>query len=132
MNVKVQRGFTLIELLIVITVLGILAAITVPMYQGHVRSSNRAAAKALLVEGSQNMEKFFTRNNSFEGAVVGDTASGAQVTEYSQASKYKLTLDIPDATTFTLTATAQGAQSQDKCPVLSVDHLGRKTPADCW
>lgn len=132
MSRKFQRGFSLVELVIVITILGVLGAISVPMYQGHVRSTNRATAKALLVEGAQSLQGYFTRNNTFIGATVGNTGAGAQVSEYSTGSNYKVSLDIPDAGSFTLTATAQGGQSKDKCPVLTVDHLGRKTPADCW
>ncbi len=47
-NKSYHRGFTLIELLIAIAIIGILASIVVPVYQGSVRKANEAAAVSTL------------------------------------------------------------------------------------
>lgn len=43
-----QRGFTLIELMIVVAIVGILMAISVPLYQDYVKSTQVRRAQAEL------------------------------------------------------------------------------------
>lgn len=134
-NMRTARGFTLIELMIVVAVVAILAAIAYPSYQEQIRKSRRAQAKADLVELAQVLERRFTVNNSYAGALPFDIspreASGAAV-------RYNITPNpVPAGAVFTLTATPAGAQASDTCGALSLTQAGVKaatggTVEQCW
>lgn len=48
-----QRGMTLMELLVVITIIGLLAAIAYPSYRAQVRRSNRTEARVALEQTAE-------------------------------------------------------------------------------
>jgi type IV pilus assembly protein PilE len=57
---RASAGFTLIEVMIVVVVISVLAAIAVPSYRDYVVRSKRAAARQVLMEAAQYLERNYT------------------------------------------------------------------------
>jgi type IV pilus assembly protein PilE len=119
-----QKGFTLIELMIVIAIVGIISAIAYPSYQDSVRKARRGDAEASLVQAANDMERFYTENNSYLGVTWP-----ANIT----SDVYTLAISVQSVSAFTLQATPTGTQLSDSCGTLTLSSTGAKTPAlKCW
>ena len=123
------KGFTLIELMIVVAVLAVLAAIAIPIYSDHVDRTRRADAVTGLTQLAQELERCFTRNNSY----TADACPSAS--RPSRDGYYQISIDS-DETTYTLTARAQPPQTRDKCDDFTLDQMGNRdadpNAGECW
>ena len=132
--IRQQGGFTLIEVMIVVVIIAILASIAYPAYQEQVRKSRRADAEGTLLQAAQWMERFFTQNNTYVGAVL--PASYAQSPQQGTPAYNIAFPAAPAANTYTLQAVPTGPQVGDRCGTLTVDQAGQKGSAlavqECW
>src|SRR4051794_18602897 len=60
-----NKGFTLIEVMIVVTIVGILAAIAYPSYIAAIRKSNRPSAESYLMEIASRQQTYLINNRSY-------------------------------------------------------------------
>ncbi len=72
-----QGGFTLVELMIVVIIVGILAAVAIPMYQGATERAKASEAVAALGTIRGAMRVYFAEHGTY---VITGVAIGDQVT----------------------------------------------------
>jgi type IV pilus assembly protein PilE len=133
---KTNAGVSLMELLVVIAVIGILAAIAIPTYRNYVMRANRSDAKAALLSAAGQLERCYTRFNTYAYSATGCTVAFGM---NSTNNQYTITTSARDATGFTLLATAIGGQANDTaCGNFTLTNTntrgvsGSKTVQECW
>lgn len=123
-----NSGITLMEVLIVIAIVGILAAVAVPIYTGYTQRARRADAKTALEQLRAAEEMWRAEKGIYTGNLTAlQTTMSAPA---NTVGYYNITLLSPTNTTFTGTATPLGSQATDGA--LTIDQNGVKAPADKW
>lgn len=116
MKRQAQRGFTLFELMITVAIVGILAGVAYPAYQGQISSTRRTDAQSDLMQLASFMERFFTENNSYlTPAGVAPVLPFVQSPQSSTNIAYNLSVNpaTVTSTSYTLVAVPVGAQAGD-------------------
>jgi type IV pilus assembly protein PilE len=134
-----QHGVTLIELIVVMIVIAILAAIAIPSYRRYIIRANRTSAKTALLQTAQALERCYT--NSTPYGYDSATCAAAVILPFTTPDG-TYTVDFgedPTASTYQLTATPQGTQTEDTtCGTFGLDQTGLQTItgastiAECW
>lgn len=130
-------GFTMIEMMLVILVIGVMAAFAYPSYTNFVLRGNRVDARELLQRIAAGQERFYTNRNTYTDQISGST--GLALPTISEKGYYTVTAELADGgQSYTLTATPQGRQLNDKCGNLTLSNVGAKgytgdeSNGSCW
>jgi type IV pilus assembly protein PilE len=131
-SLRSGKGITLIELLIVVAIVAILAAIAIPMYNGHMQRARRADAKTALEQLRASQEMMRAERGQYS---VDLDLSELQTTWGGPASPsgdYNITL-VATSTTFTGTATPfTGRQAADGWLRINQDGVKTSQFPDKW
>jgi len=129
-----QKGFTLIELMITVAIIGILASIAYPSYQGYVQQTKESEAKAALVSFATAMSQFYLDGMTYEkaaGSSTSPTDTGSpwifpdKVPIDGGTKTYSLTVVSASKSKFKLKAAPVDTSFETYC----IDELGTKD--DC-
>lgn len=66
-----QKGFTLIEVIIVVIIIAVLAAVSIPKYTGAVERSKAAEGTYILGTLLSAQERYFLENSAFTNTLAG-------------------------------------------------------------
>ena len=76
-----NKAFTLVELIIVVTILGILAAIVLPTFQGNVAQARESSAKSDLMTMRSQIELYKLHHNGYPPGYAGGASVDIGVME---------------------------------------------------
>ncbi len=121
------NGFTLIELMIVVAVIAIITLIAFPSYQQYVVRAKRAEGRAALLGAVQNLERFFTNNNTY---TVDLAAAGIRAFSADTAAASAYTIAVgPGAAGIASSFVARAIPSNltdPECGTLTYNQTGQK------
>ena len=105
--VFMMRGFSLIELMIVVSIVAILAAISIPSYNNYVLKAHRKEAIGYIYSLTETLER--ARSTLFSYNSFDNFTS-------SQSTYYQYSVDVTnDGAGYTIRAVAVGSQKNDRC-----------------
>ena len=117
-----SKGFTLIELMVVVAIIGIIASVAYPSYQGYISNTYQAQASADLKLCALALDRYYSNDFTYLAADTnnvctlvspGNSATGTQ--------KYNITFVTLTADNYVVKATPVSGSCGGMCIKLSAD-----------
>ncbi|TCB34618.1 prepilin-type N-terminal cleavage/methylation domain-containing protein [Acinetobacter sp. ANC 4910] len=127
-----MKGFTLIELMIVVTIIGILAAIAYPSYIGYKVRVQRADAQAEMLQIARTLASYKLANSNFAGRTLSNVYSATQTPDgmydltITDRNNVALTSSSADTNSWLLIATPKSGTAQDGNGIICLNDQGQK------
>lgn len=100
------RGFTIVELLVVVLIIGVLAAISIPVYLGVQSKATETSAKSDLTNAKIAINAFHTTHGAYPAAIDAITLAEFG---YSATSVIDVSVGTPSIESFCLAVDTSGA-----------------------
>lgn len=121
---QLQKGLTLVELMVTVAIVGVIAAIAVPSYQGYIEDTYTAQAAADLKSCAMALERFYSNDFTYVGADTATICSTNSPTEGQV--QFNITYETLTSAAFMIRATPVGETcGSGNC--IELDQTGAQT-----
>jgi type IV pilus assembly protein PilE len=137
-------GFTLIEVVIALAIVAITTTFAIASYRGHLLRADRVEAAHALLAAAAEQEKFHLAHGHYGDrldTVAGSDPPGLPVASHTPRGRYRLAVEMADASAFRIVASTSSGSGDPLCARLFIDESGRRGAADvegrdstvkCW
>ena len=107
-----QQGFSLIELMVAVAIVGIIATIAYPSYQGYTCDTYTGQAAADMRLCALALDRHYSDGFTYVGATISGAASSSCSNRSPASGQKKFDISLPVATSNTYTIKAQPASGE--------------------